>query len=253
MALTILMASHGIDVVFWGLGGGSWAVLAGYVLGVRMIYYDQQVSTQAAEAAGVESPAPQTGSVPRSLAIFSGAAIAIVVAAPIFAHAAEQIAEKSGLGRTFVGTTLVALCTTLPELVSTLTAIRMGAFDLAIGLDREAPMQTALGLISPTPLLLTTRGAPHVGATGWLFHLDSPNLMLSRFRPAANGADGVQARLLECAAHGGPAEFRCVRDPQRAVLLDAHGTQAMDVSVYGDAVQLDVPAGDLFQVRIDFQ
>jgi Ca2+/Na+ antiporter len=51
----------------------------------------------------------------------------------IIAHAAEQFAQATGLGRTFVGTTLVALSTSLPEFVASLAAIRMKAFDLAIG------------------------------------------------------------------------------------------------------------------------
>lgn len=37
------------------------------------------------------------------------------------------------MGKTFVGTTLVALCTSLPELVASITALRMKAFDLVIG------------------------------------------------------------------------------------------------------------------------
>jgi cation:H+ antiporter len=49
------------------------------------------------------------------------------------AAAADELAELTGLGGTFTGTTLVALCTSLPELVATVTAVRMGAFDLAVG------------------------------------------------------------------------------------------------------------------------
>ena len=44
-----------------------------------------------------------------------------------------EIAEISGLGNSFVGTTFVAFSTSLPELVASLTALRMGAHDLAIG------------------------------------------------------------------------------------------------------------------------
>ena len=48
-------------------------------------------------------------------------------------HAAEEFAKATGLGRTFVGTTLVALSTSLPELVSSIAAVRLGAYDMAIG------------------------------------------------------------------------------------------------------------------------
>lgn len=52
---------------------------------------------------------------------------------PFLAQAAGQLAEASGLGGTFIGTTLVALATSLPELVATLVPICLGAADLAIG------------------------------------------------------------------------------------------------------------------------
>jgi len=58
---------------------------------------------------------------------------AILVAAPFVAKSAGRIAELSGLGNTFVGTTLVAFSTSLPELVATMAAVRMKAFDLALG------------------------------------------------------------------------------------------------------------------------
>jgi hypothetical protein len=125
-------------------------------------------------------------------------------------------------------------------------------FDLAIGLDRDYPMQTALGLATPAPVTATTQGPPHVGAEGWLFHLDVPNLLLTSLHPALEGAPGIVARLLEIGGFGGQAELRCVRDPQRALLLDALGRPQMDVSTQGDAVLLDVGRYDLVQLRIDF-
>jgi cation:H+ antiporter len=59
--------------------------------------------------------------------------VVICVAGPRLAEAAGKIAELSGLGSSFVGTTFVALSTSLPELVASITAVRMGAFDLIIG------------------------------------------------------------------------------------------------------------------------
>jgi hypothetical protein len=126
------------------------------------------------------------------------------------------------------------------------------AFDLGLGLDREHPMQTALGMVSPVPVVPTTKGPPHVGATGWLFHLDAPNLAVPSVRPAAAGADAMVFRMLECSSHSGPAELRCVRDPRRAVLLDARGTELLEASVSGDTVLLDVTGNDLVQVRVEF-
>jgi hypothetical protein len=124
--------------------------------------------------------------------------------------------------------------------------------DLALGLDRDYPMQTALGLATPAPIVSTTQGPPHVGAEGWLFHLDAPNLLLTSLRPPPDGATGIVARLLEIGGFGGQAELRCVRDPQRALLLDGLGTAQMEVSTQGDSVLLDIGRNDLVQLRVDF-
>jgi hypothetical protein len=128
-------------------------------------------------------------------------------------------------------------------------------FELGIGLDREHPMQTALGMVTPVPLVPTGKGPPHVGASGWLFHLDAPNLLLTGMRPGGASpdvTDAVTVRLLECMTQYSHAEFRCVRDPHRAVLQDARGTQLAEATTSGDTVGFDVAPGDLVQLQIDF-
>jgi cation:H+ antiporter len=56
----------------------------------------------------------------------------IFMVAPIFARSAQQFAVVSGWGDSFVGTWLVGFSTALPDLVSSITACRLGAFDLAV-------------------------------------------------------------------------------------------------------------------------
>lgn len=113
-------------------GAGSLALVVAYVLGLRLIYSEHKFAAfEKEKTANTASPQPQM-TLRRALAGFAGATALLLVAAPFLADAAGKIADITGLGRTFVGTTLLALCTTLPELVSTITAVRMGAFDLAI-------------------------------------------------------------------------------------------------------------------------
>lgn len=45
----------------------------------------------------------------------------------------QEISEATGLRTTFVGTLLIAAATSVPELVVTVSALRIGAVDLAIG------------------------------------------------------------------------------------------------------------------------
>jgi hypothetical protein len=138
------------------------------------------------------------------------------------------------------------------------------AFELGIALDREQPMQTALGMSTPVPLVPTSQGPPHIGAKGWLFHLDAPNLLLTGMRPGKREAlaegdtpsagveDAVTARLLECGAFHTHAELRCVRDPKRVTLLDARGQVVMEGGMAGDAALFDLNPGDFTQVQVEF-
>jgi cation:H+ antiporter len=57
----------------------------------------------------------------------------IVVAALLLPGFAARIASGTGLGNTFVGTFLVAVATSLPEAVTAVAAVRMGAPELAAG------------------------------------------------------------------------------------------------------------------------
>lgn len=125
-------------------------------------------------------------------------------------------------------------------------------FDIAIGLDREQPIQTALGLATPVPVVQTAKGPPHVGAAGWLFHLDAPNLLLTGLRPLPEGGDGMVLRLLECSVYSGQAQFRCVRPPVDAKLVDARGNHVLTLGTSGDAAMLEVSPCDLVQLRVDF-
>ncbi|MEZ5261243.1 MAG: hypothetical protein R2755_05565 [Acidimicrobiales bacterium] len=57
----------------------------------------------------------------------------ILVAAPVVALSAKQIADASGVEETFIGTTLLAVTTCCPSLVVALAAVRIEAHDLAVG------------------------------------------------------------------------------------------------------------------------
>lgn len=64
---------------------------------------------------------------------FALAAFVILLAAPLLARSGQEIAAVTGMGETFVGTALLALATSLPELVASIAAARIGAYDLAVG------------------------------------------------------------------------------------------------------------------------
>ncbi len=135
--LGILLGPRLTSATLYGLGPAVLMILVAYALGVRMVYFDQRLAAaqkvgQGGDAQIVAIPAGAM-TLRRATIGYLVAAGAILAAGPFLAGAAGRLAELSGLGGTFVGTTFVALCTSLPELVATLAAVRMGAPDLALG------------------------------------------------------------------------------------------------------------------------
>lgn len=112
----------------------SLAILLAYLLGVRLVFLDQRISARAAAEAAGEPPAPAVRSrLGKPVAGFLLGTAVLLVTGPRLAETAGELADATGLGKTFVGTTLVALCTSLPELVASLAALRIKAFDMAVG------------------------------------------------------------------------------------------------------------------------
>ena len=69
----------------------------------------------------------------RTLVLHSIAAAGVIlVCGVMLVESAQTIAEQSGLGSSFIGVTLLAASTSLPELSTTIAAVRMGAYTMAI-------------------------------------------------------------------------------------------------------------------------
>lgn len=65
--------------------------------------------------------------------IFFVAAVGVVMGGALLARAADELAESLRLQRVWIGSVLVAGATSMPELVVDVSAIRVGAPDLAVG------------------------------------------------------------------------------------------------------------------------
>lgn len=134
VAVFILMGPKLEGVSLARLGPGSFVLIAAYVLGIRLISHGKAGPGEKADQKTEAGPGwTEKLGLKGALAGYVAAAAVILVAAPFLAHAADDLAERSGLGGTFFGTTFVALCTSLPEMVTTFSAVRMKAFDMALG------------------------------------------------------------------------------------------------------------------------
>jgi cation:H+ antiporter len=65
--------------------------------------------------------------------LFAIGAVAIVGAGLWLSLTADVIAQTTGWGRSFIGSFMLAIVTSLPELAVGIPLVRMGAFDMAIG------------------------------------------------------------------------------------------------------------------------
>ncbi|PKO02084.1 MAG: hypothetical protein CVU43_09705 [Chloroflexi bacterium HGW-Chloroflexi-5] len=130
IGLVVFFMLADIDIKIGFVGLDSLIIIAFYVLAVKLIHKDSKRSTISTETVDVPANTP---TLLRGIIGFLLAAGALIVITPIMVKNANIIAESTGLGTTFIGTTLVALVTSLPELVTTLAAIKIGAADMAIG------------------------------------------------------------------------------------------------------------------------
>jgi len=137
MAALFLVLRSEVSVGRVGLD--ACLLLVVYVLGMRLVYRQEDLRRRKKEQERVVEQQERPDAVPRRLALrraalgFAGASLALLVACPFFAASAKELAEMTGLSATFFGTSLVAITTSLPELVTSLAAVRIGAFDLAVG------------------------------------------------------------------------------------------------------------------------
>lgn len=113
----------------FGVGFGSMALVVLYFWGMRRVYVTSD------HGCGIEDVDERRNKY-SLLKIYSGlviSALCVVGAAVFLANAADEIAQATGWGRTFVGSLFLAMSTSLPEMVVTFSALRIGQADLAIG------------------------------------------------------------------------------------------------------------------------
>lgn len=114
-----------------GIGIFSIAFLVVYLLSIRILYRFETVANSTGDIHGMT--ANESLSFRQLLLYYILYAFIIIGAALFIPYFAENIAEKTGLGNSFVGTVFVAASTSLPEIAVSIAAIRLGSIDLAIG------------------------------------------------------------------------------------------------------------------------
>ncbi len=120
---------------FWGmprighLGLATPLLALFYFIAVRSVFHYEAAMVE-------ERPYSQLyGDIPLGLAVrgYAFNSLVVVAAGSYLPYVGKQIAAFHGWGTSLVGTLFIALATSLPEVVVTLGAVRLGAIDLAVG------------------------------------------------------------------------------------------------------------------------
>jgi len=122
----------------WGFDMVSPVMLGLYFLAIRTLWLHDKSQSILVNGSAVSTAMPEAvsaalPSLRQGLMRFVLAAAVVLAAGIWLPFVAVELAAVLGWNRSFVGALFVAFVTTLPELVVTLSALRLGALDMAIG------------------------------------------------------------------------------------------------------------------------
>ncbi|MGD9316683.1 MAG: hypothetical protein PVG56_07610 [Anaerolineae bacterium] len=129
IGLSVFFILGDIRLKIGWMGADSLVLILVYVAGIRLIQTNGQASATTVEVPAGKPVMPLW----RALLGFAMATGVLVVITPWLVRSSNEIAEITGLGAGFIGTTLLATVTSLPETVAVVAAARIGAYDMAVG------------------------------------------------------------------------------------------------------------------------
>jgi cation:H+ antiporter len=135
--LLTLMGGLAIWTGGWGrvgpVGIETLAIAVVYAGGMRLVRGAGAVSPAlgSADTGGARRVGPV--GLRKAAGGFALATLGLVAVTPWLVLSADALSRETGLSATFVGALLVGLTTTCPEAAATVSAVRLGALDLAVG------------------------------------------------------------------------------------------------------------------------
>lgn len=135
----VLLAGLGPPIALWGVHPVSAAVLVAYLYGLRTVRRSRtEPMWHPTGTAETQEDVPAAGadrgpSGAALLARFVPLALVIGAAGWLVETSATDIAARTGLSDTAAGALLTSVVTSLPELVTAIAAVRIGALTLAVG------------------------------------------------------------------------------------------------------------------------
>jgi cation:H+ antiporter len=132
-ATAIFLAQGVFNISILGLVGiYSPILLCLYFMSQYMLFRFKTRQPESASNANSQGREYSSVSLKRTLLNFIFTAVAIVGAGIWLGFIGDQIADATGLKTSFVGTLFLAVSTTAPEMVVSITAARLGALEMAV-------------------------------------------------------------------------------------------------------------------------
>ncbi len=111
------------------IGLESLLIIGLYFGGHRLVY---RLDRKQFLNALTEDSSSGTNETKKAIIRFAAASVVILVAGTLLTDASDLIALRTGLGQTFVGAIFLAISTSLPETVTTISALKLGYADMAV-------------------------------------------------------------------------------------------------------------------------
>jgi cation:H+ antiporter len=115
------------------LGLVSPLLLALYLLALRSVFAHERELKRSLELPDVAPTAALPRRPRQDWLRFGTAALVVLAAGTWLPTLGDELAQAMGWSRSFVGTLFMAFVTTLPEMAVTLSALRLGTLDMALG------------------------------------------------------------------------------------------------------------------------
>lgn len=139
LAVTLVITNLGETFVVANVGLGSACIAMIYIGAIWLLRrYDESsdwVPVDLPDPDPLAFPAPTGLAQAANISLIwqaVAACIAILIFGLLLVLFADRIAGQSGLGTGFIGVTLLAAATSLPELTTSIAAVRIGAYTMAI-------------------------------------------------------------------------------------------------------------------------
>jgi cation:H+ antiporter len=141
LSLVLVAITLGDTIIFWHIGISTILLAFAYIFSIFIfLNYGKNngwsvanIPDEIKQTANPKEKLDKSSHTTQRLYLYSGfTSLAILISGVILVQTAEAIATQSGLGSSFIGATLLATSTSLPELSASIAAVRLGAQSMAI-------------------------------------------------------------------------------------------------------------------------